>query len=77
MVHWDVRNGSKKVRCFKPSVLLKRIPLISVSWYTVQEVQEEGRYAIESPGSPVTDLPPEEYALGCNSIRRVHLFRVN
>lgn len=31
---------------------------------TVQEVQEEGRYAIESPGSPVTDLPPEEYALG-------------
>lgn len=27
-------------------------------------MQEEGRYAIESPGSPVTDLPPEEYALG-------------
>ncbi|KAK7590396.1 hypothetical protein V9T40_002009 [Parthenolecanium corni] len=35
----------------------------------VQEVQEEGRYAIESPGSPVTDLPPEEYALGENEER--------
>lgn len=30
----------------------------------VQEVQEEGKYAIDSPGSPITDLPPEEYNLG-------------
>lgn len=31
----------------------------------VQEVQEEGRYAIDSPGSPTApDLPPEDYALG-------------
>lgn len=31
---------------------------------TVQEVQEEGKYAIDSPSSPVTDLPPEDYELG-------------
>lgn len=31
--------------------------------FIVQEVQEEGKYAIESPGSPITDLPPEEYNL--------------
>jgi len=32
---------------------------------TVQEVQEEGKYAIDSPGNPaMADVPPEEYALG-------------
>lgn len=30
----------------------------------VQEIQEEGKYAIDSPSSPITDLPPEEYSLG-------------
>jgi hypothetical protein len=32
---------------------------------SVQEVQEEGKHAIDSPGSPTApDLPPEEYTLG-------------
>jgi len=32
---------------------------------SVQDVQEEGKNAIDSPGSPhVPTLPPEEYALG-------------
>jgi parvin len=31
----------------------------------VQDVQEEGKHAIDSPGSPTApDLPPEEYTLG-------------
>jgi len=31
----------------------------------VQEVQEEGKYAIDSPGNPaMADVPPEEYTLG-------------
>lgn len=31
----------------------------------MQEVQEEGKYAIDSPGNPVmVDVPPEEYTLG-------------
>lgn len=31
---------------------------------SVQEVQEEGRYAIDSPGSPnAPEIPPEDYAL--------------
>lgn len=30
----------------------------------MQEVQEEGRYAIDSPGSPnAPEIPPEDYAL--------------
>ncbi|XP_059481224.1 beta-parvin [Neocloeon triangulifer] len=36
----------------------------------VQEVQEEGKYAIDSPGNPIAaDLPPEEYALDENEER--------
>lgn len=31
----------------------------------MQEVQEEGKYAIDSPGNPaMADVPPEEYTLG-------------
>lgn len=40
----------------------------------MQEVQEEGKYAIDSPGSPTaTDIPPEEYDLGkiCNYIHKL------
>lgn len=30
----------------------------------VQEVQDEGRHAIDSPGSPnAPEIPPEDYAL--------------
>lgn len=37
---------------------------------TVQEVQEEGKYAIDSPGNPaMADVPPEEYTLGTNSFK--------
>lgn len=33
--------------------------------FSVQEVQEEGKHAIDSPGSPTAiDHPPEEYDLG-------------
>jgi hypothetical protein len=33
--------------------------------FSVQEVQEEGKYAIDSPGNPaMADVPPEEYTLG-------------
>lgn len=36
----------------------------------VQEVQEEGKYAIDSPGYAATpDMPPEEYALDENEER--------
>jgi parvin len=36
----------------------------------VQEVQEEGKHAIDSPGSPTApDLPPEEYTLEENEER--------
>lgn len=39
--------------------------LNSYSFVIVQEVQEEGKYAIDSPGNPaMSDLPPEEYTLG-------------
>lgn len=40
----------------------------------MQEVQEEGKYAIDSPGSPTaTDIPPEEYDLGkiCNYVHKL------
>ncbi|KAF4532175.1 hypothetical protein B566_EDAN002237 [Ephemera danica] len=36
----------------------------------VQEVQDEGKYAIDSPGNPLApDLPPEDYALEENEER--------
>ncbi|CAI6362586.1 unnamed protein product [Macrosiphum euphorbiae] len=36
----------------------------------VQEVQEEGKYAIDSPGNPaMADVPPEEYTLEENEER--------
>lgn len=32
--------------------------------FAVQEVQAEGKYAIDSPGSPnAPEIPPEEYSL--------------
>lgn len=32
--------------------------------FVVQKVQEEGKHAIDSPGSPSQiDIPPEDYAL--------------
>lgn len=32
--------------------------------HTVKKIQEEGKYAIDSPGSPNQfDIPPEDYAL--------------
>lgn len=35
-----------------------------LNFVSVQEVQEEGRYAIDSPGSPnAPEIPPEDYAL--------------
>lgn len=38
---------------------------MSINKFSVQEVQDEGKYAIDSPGNPLApDLPPEEYALG-------------
>lgn len=38
----------------------------------MQEVQAEGKYAIDSPGSPMApEMPPEEYALGNNSRYKV------
>ena len=36
-----------------------------LTFISVQEVQQEGKHAIDSPGSPMAStLPPEEYALG-------------
>lgn len=33
-------------------------------YFTVQKIQEEGKHAIDSPGSPSQfDIPPEDYAL--------------
>lgn len=33
-------------------------------FFTVQDVQAEGKYAIDSPGSPIApEIPPEEYSL--------------
>ena len=41
----------------------------------VQEVQEEGKNAIDSPGSPMAPtLPPEEYALGNQQLFKYFLF---
>lgn len=39
---------------------------LSIFYYTsVQEVQAEGKYAIDSPGcATVLNLPPEDYNLG-------------
>lgn len=38
----------------------------------VQEVQAEGRYAIDSPGSPTApEIPPEEYTLSDNEERAI------
>lgn len=35
-----------------------------IHFVVVQEVQAEGRYAIDSPGSPnAPEIPPEDYAL--------------
>ena len=46
--------------------LKKCKPLIKQThFFLVQEVQEEGKNAIDSPGNPMAPaLPPEEYALG-------------
>jgi hypothetical protein len=49
----------------------------------VQDVQEEGKHAIDSPGSPTApDLPPEEYTLGSlhfvatlNKAQSVYIFK--
>lgn len=33
--------------------------------FLVQEIQQEGKHAIDSPGSPLSaDIPPEIYSLG-------------
>lgn len=39
---------------------------IYLHWFVhaVQDVQAEGKYAIDSPGSPTApEIPPEEYSL--------------
>ena len=39
--------------------------IIYILTFSVQEVQSEGKYAIDSPGSPFAmDIPPDEYNLG-------------
>lgn len=41
-----------------------------VFYFTVQEVQEEGKYAIDSPGLAANpDMPPEDYTLDENEER--------
>jgi len=43
-------------------VSLNTPPLLAP--FAVKKVQEEGKYAIDSPGSPSQyDIPPEDYAL--------------
>lgn len=38
----------------------------------VQEIQEEGKYAIDSPGSPnAPEIPPEDYNLADNEQRSI------
>lgn len=39
--------------------------ILFVIYFTVLEVQQEGKYAIDSPGNPTAPvIPPEEYELG-------------
>lgn len=39
-------------------------------WFLVQEVQAEGKHAIDSPGNPMApEMPPEDYALEENEER--------
>lgn len=48
--------------------------LCLIEFFSVQEVQEEGKYAIDSPGNPaMADVPPEEYTLGKCSIYSLEL----
>lgn len=38
----------------------------------VQEIQDEGKYAIDSPGNPnAPEIPPEDYNLGDNEQRSI------
>lgn len=71
---WKSRRFSENIR-----ILLKKIVFIGchiqnllycrpfnsfVFQILVQEVQAEGRYAIDSPGNPNNpEIPPEDYAL--------------
>lgn len=58
---------------FRQILLLFLIKIVPV-----QEVQEEGKYAIDSPGNPaMADVPPEEYTLGINSFNCLKYCVVN
>lgn len=40
--------------------------------FLVQEIQAEGRHAIDSPGNPnAPEIPPEDYALAENEQRAI------
>lgn len=42
---------------------------------SVQEVEAEGKYAIDSPGSPTAPVvPPEDYALGLYTCLKKYKF---
>lgn len=52
-------------------MVMLEVPLVGVYitfiqyFFVVQEVQAEGKYAIDSPGNPTApDHPPEDYTLG-------------
>lgn len=45
---------------------------LNATLFLVQEIQEEGKYAIDSPGKPnAPEIPPEDYNLGENEQRSI------